>query len=396
MLSQIMNQVISVSVATTRMQKFLLAEEVSDTVVEREEENGQTTPVVEIKEGVFAWCREHPDVETEKEKNARLKEEAKKHLKAEKEALKDGKPVPVRPPTPEEIDRSPLLTDINLQVRKGEMTAIVGRVGQGKTSLLSALIGDMYKRQGTVRVRGRAAYVAQTAWIINATLKDNIVFGLEFDQKKYDHIVFASGLLPDIAMLPGGDATEIGERGINLSGGQKQRVSLARAAYQDADVYLFDDPLSAVDAHVDAHLWQNLIGPNGLLKDKTRVLVTHGIHHLVEVSRIVVVKDGKISEQGHYDDLMAAKGAFCQLIDEYSVNSRRKKAKDAAESSDEAAVADAAVQSAEGSEDSSSTKEGDDETAMVIAKSDEKLVAEEKMVKGSVSWNVYGIYLGAA
>lgn len=395
MLSQIMNQVISVSVATTRIQKFLLAEEVSETVVEREEEKGQTTPVVEIKDGVFAWCKEHPDVETEKEKNARLKEEAKKHLMAEKEALKAGKPVPVRPPTPEEIDRSPLLTDINLQVRKGEMMAVVGRVGQGKTSLLSALIGDMYRRQGTVRVRGRVTYAAQTAWIINASLKDNIVFGLEFDQKKYDHIVFASGLLPDIAMLPGGDATEIGERGINLSGGQKQRVSLARAAYQDADVYLFDDPLSAVDAHVDQHLWQNLIGPNGLLKDKTRILVTHGIHHLEEVSQIVVVKDGKIGEQGHYDDLMAAKGAFRQLIDEYSVNSRRKKGKESTESSEEAVAVDAALQSSESSEDSSSTKE-DDETALVAVKADEKLVQDEKMEKGSVSWDVYRTYLGAA
>ncbi|KAG0044536.1 hypothetical protein BGZ83_010245, partial [Gryganskiella cystojenkinii] len=202
MLSQVMNQVVSVNVATNRIQKFLLAEEIVETIVEREEENGQETPVVEVKDGVFAWVKEQPDIETDKERIVRLKEEEKKHLRAEKDALKAGKPAPIRPSSPEEIDRSPLLMDINLQVQKGNLCAVVGRVGQGKTSLLSAFIGDMYKRRGTVRVRGRVAYAAQQAWIINATLKDNITFGLEFEQKKYDHIVDACGLLPDIAMLP--------------------------------------------------------------------------------------------------------------------------------------------------------------------------------------------------
>ncbi|KAG0272793.1 hypothetical protein BGZ97_010884, partial [Linnemannia gamsii] len=208
---------------------------------------------------------------TEKQMREREKEEHKEQKAAEDKARKENKPVPERKPA-EEVDYSSTLTNINLSVAKGSLTAIVGRVGQGKTSLLSALIGEMYKRQGTIRIRGRVAYAAQQAWILNATLKDNITFGLDFDQEKYDRIVTASGLLPDIEMLPAGDLTEIGERGINLSGGQKQRVSLARAAYQDADVYLLDDPLSAVDAHVDQHLWENLIGPDGLLKDKTRLL----------------------------------------------------------------------------------------------------------------------------
>jgi ABC-type sulfate/molybdate transport systems ATPase subunit len=243
------------------------------------------------------------------------------------------------------------------------------------------------------------------AWIVNATLKDNIVFGLEYDQEKYDAIVAASGLLPDIAMLPGGDATEIGERGINLSGGQKQRVSLARAAYQDADVYLLDDPLSAVDAHVDQHLWENLIGPNGLLKDKTRLLVTHGIHHLEHVSQIVVVKDGKISENGHYDDLMEAQGAFYQLMDEYSVNSRknRKKMNESAEGEEDADDAT----NGEGETDKKSdtaTEKGDQkelpkDVVKVAPKKDDKaaeLIAAEKMVMGRVTWGVYAIYLRAA
>jgi len=233
---------------------------------------------------------------------------------------------------------------------------------------------------------------------VNATLRDNITFGLEYNQEKYDVIVAASGLLPDIAMLPAGDATEIGERGINLSGGQKQRVSLARAAYQDADVYLLDDPLSAVDAHVDAHLWQNLIGPNGLLKCKTRILVTHGIHHLEHVSQIVVVKDGKISENGHYDELMEAQGAFYQLIDEYSVNSRQNRKKKASAEG----VED--VEEEEDEKSDAATEKGDQKeiTKDVIKaapRKDDKaaeLIAAENMVMGRVSWGVYDIYLRAA
>lgn len=237
---------------------------------------------------------------------------------------------------------------------------------------------------------------------MNATLRDNITFGLEYDQEKYDTIVAASGLLPDIAMLPAGDSTEIGERGINLSGGQKQRVSLARAAYQDADVYLLDDPLSAVDAHVDQHLWENLIGPNGLLKNKTRLLVTHGIHHLENVSQIVVVKDGKISENGHYDELMAAQGAFYQLIDEYSVNSRKiRKKKATAEGAED--VEDIEGEEEEDEKSDAATEKGDQkelikDVVKAAPKKEDKaeLIAAENMVMGRVSWGVYDIYLRAA
>ncbi|KAG0012086.1 hypothetical protein BGZ81_001777 [Podila clonocystis] len=396
MLSQIMNQVISADVATTRIERFLLAEEIESTVVEREEELGQATPVIEVKGGVFAWCSEEPEVETDKERKAREKNEAKKYHEAEKAALKAGKPAPAKPDSDREEDRSSTLIDINMQIAKGSLTAVVGRVGQGKTSLLSAVIGDMYKRQGSVRIRGQVTYAAQQPWIINATLRDNILFGLEFDAKKYDRIVHVCGLLPDIGMLPAGDQTEIGERGINLSGGQKQRVSLARAAYQDADVYLLDDPLSAVDAHVDQHLWENLIGPNGLLKSKTRVLVTHGIHHLEHVDQIVVVKDGRITENGHYNDLMDAKGAFHQLIDEFSVNARKDKKKMTESST--SLIKDSATSDTKGSEVESLETQDDSEKkeAQVDGKKDDKLVQDEKMESGSVAWNVYKIYLRAA
>ncbi|KAG0299913.1 Multidrug resistance-associated protein 1 [Linnemannia gamsii] len=412
LMASTLSQLTSITVATTRVQKFLLAEELDETMIERELEDkndqkgGEGRPVIEIKgSAVFAWCPEHAPVESEKQKKNREKEEAKKQKLIEAKARKENKPIPEKKPA-EEVDYSPMLTNINLSVARGSLTAIVGRVGQGKTSLLSALIGEMYKRQGTVRIRGRVAYAAQQAWIVNMTLRDNITFGLEFDQEKYNRIVAASGLLPDIEMLPAGDQTEIGERGINLSGGQKQRVSLARAAYQDADVYLLDDPLSAVDAHVDQHLWERLIGPNGLLKDKTRLLVTHGIHHLEHVDQIVVIKDGQITEEGHYDDLMDSKGAFYQLIDEYSINARKDRKKKILKTDGEIeveeTVEDTSQEDNEEEKSEAETRKGDEKVVKKVdlaAKKDEKaaeLIAAEKMVMGRVSWDVYRIYLRAA
>ncbi|KAF9899194.1 hypothetical protein EC991_009336 [Linnemannia zychae] len=412
LMASTLSQLTSITVATTRVQKFLLAEELDETMIEREledkndQKSGEGRPVIEIKgSAVFAWCPEHAPVESEKQNKNREKEEAKKQKLIEAKARKGNKPILEKKPV-EEVDYSPTLTNINLSVAKGSLTAIVSRVGQGKTSLLSALIGEMYKRQETVRICGRVAYVAQQAWIVNMTLRDNITFGLEFDQEKYNRIVAASGLLPDIEMLPAGDQTEIGERGINLSGGQKQRVSLARAAYQDAGVYLLDDPLSAVDANVDQHLWERLIGPNGLLKDKTRLLVTHGIHHLEHVDQIVVIKDGQITEDGHYDDLMDSKGAFYQLIDEYSINAhkdRKKKIlKTDGEFEVEETVEDKSQEDNEEEKSEAETRNGDEKVVKKIdltAKKDEKaeeLIAAEKMVMGRVSWDVYRIYLRAA
>ena len=192
------------------------------------------------------------------------------------------------------------LKNINMTVKKGNLTAIVGSVGCGKTSLVSAFLGEMEKIKGKVNVDGTIAYVPQQAWIQNATLKDNILFGRPWDKKKYDTVVQACALTQDLAMLPGGDQTEIGEKGINLSGGQKQRVSLARAVYSGAEIYLFDDPLSAVDSHVGKHIFDNVFGENGLLKGKTRLLVTHAVVYLPKVDEIYVMVNGEITESGSY------------------------------------------------------------------------------------------------
>ncbi|XP_062549081.1 multidrug resistance-associated protein 1-like isoform X2 [Armigeres subalbatus] len=209
---------------------------------------------------------------------------------------------------------SPTLKNINLTLRKGQLTAIVGSVGTGKSSLISALLGEMEKINGSVNTDGRIAYVSQQAWIQNATLRDNILFGKSYDKAKYDRVIECCALKPDLDMLPGGDSTEIGEKGINLSGGQKQRVSLARAVYADAEIYLFDDPLSAVDAHVGKHIFEKVIGPQGILVRRTRLLVTHGISFLPYVENIFVMKEGEISESGSYQQLIDQKGAFAEFL----------------------------------------------------------------------------------
>jgi len=213
---------------------------------------------------------------------------------------------------------APVLRKVSLSIPHGSLVAIVGQVGCGKSTLLSAVLGETEKLHGKVFLEGTVAYVSQQAWIQNATLRENILFSRPLDSARYERVIDACALRPDLEILPAGDSTEIGERGINLSGGQKQRVSLARAVYFDADVYLLDDPLSAVDTHVGKHIFDNVVGPRGMLRNKTRLLATHGIHFLPQVDQIVVIKDGKISECGTYSELRANSGAFAEFLQTYA------------------------------------------------------------------------------
>ncbi|XP_065055747.1 multidrug resistance-associated protein 1-like [Rhopilema esculentum] len=213
-----------------------------------------------------------------------------------------------------------MLKNINLEVERGSLVAIVGQVGCGKSSLLSSFLGEMEKKHGTVTVNGKIAYVPQQAWIQNATLESNVLFGKLFNPKKYDEVIEACALKSDLEVLPGGDMTEIGEKGINLSGGQKQRVSIARALYNGADVYLFDDPLSAVDSHVAKHIFDNVIGPYGMLRKKVRILVTHSISFLPQVDKIVVMKNGSISEIGTYDEIVSSSGTYAEFLRSFALD----------------------------------------------------------------------------
>ncbi|XP_018420640.1 PREDICTED: multidrug resistance-associated protein 1-like [Nanorana parkeri] len=207
-----------------------------------------------------------------------------------------------------------ILKNLDIKIPEGLLVAVVGQVGTGKSSLLSAILGEMNKLDGTIQRKGSVAYVSQQAWIQNALLQDNILFGQAFNKPYYDRVLEACALLPDMELLPHGDQTEIGERGVNLSGGQKQRVSLARAVYSNADIYLLDDPLSAVDVHVGKHLFDKVIGQNGLLKNKTRILVTHSLTVLPLVDFIIVMEDGRIAQAGTYMDQISKRQDLADLI----------------------------------------------------------------------------------
>ncbi|XP_077991202.1 ATP-binding cassette sub-family C member 10-like [Glandiceps talaboti] len=191
------------------------------------------------------------------------------------------------------------LTDINLSIRKGQLIGVIGNVGSGKSSLLAAITGEMKRCDGDIWVEclnEGFGLSTQEAWIQQATVKDNILFGMPYIHHKYNAVLDACALREDLKILPAGDLTEIGENGVTLSGGQKARVALARAVYQDKDIYLLDDPLAAVDAHVAAHLFTQCI--MGLLANKTRILCTHHTKYLKAADLVVVMSEGKILNAG--------------------------------------------------------------------------------------------------
>uniref|UniRef100_A0A673IM37 Canalicular multispecific organic anion transporter 2-like n=1 Tax=Sinocyclocheilus rhinocerous TaxID=307959 RepID=A0A673IM37_9TELE len=271
MLPQVISSIVQASVSLKRIQGFLSHDELDPESVDRR--NNTSEYAVSVVNGKFSWAKQDQAA----------------------------------------------LDNINVMVPQGSLLAVVGHVGCGKTSLVCALLGEMEKLEGQISIQGSVAYVPQQAWIQNATLRDNILFGRPYAEQKYRCVLEACALTPDLEVLPGGDQTEIGEKGINLSGGQRQRVSLARALYSEADVYLLDDPLSAVDAHVAKHIFDNVIGPEGALKGKTRILVTHGISFLPQVHNILVLVEGRVSEMGSYQDLLKQNGAFAEFLRNYSL-----------------------------------------------------------------------------
>lgn len=265
MLPMVMSAVIQASVSTDRLEKYLGGDDLDTSAIRQDKSFDKA---VQFSEATFSWG----------------------------------------------LDLEAAIRDVNLDVMPGTLVAVVGTVGSGKSSLMSALLGEMEHIHGHITIKGTTAYVPQQAWIQNGTIKDNILFGSEMEERRYQQVLEACALLPDLEILPGGDLAEIGEKGINLSGGQKQRISLARATYQKSDIYILDDPLSAVDAHVGTHIFNKVLGPQGLLKDKTRLLVTHGIHFLPQVDEIVVLGNGTILEKGSYSSLLAKKGLFAKYL----------------------------------------------------------------------------------
>ncbi|KAL9831507.1 ABC transporter C family member 9 [Arabidopsis thaliana] len=206
----------------------------------------------------------------------------------------------------------PTLNDIELKVKSGMKVAICGAVGSGKSSLLSSILGEIQKLKGTVRVSGKQAYVPQSPWILSGTIRDNILFGSIYESEKYERTVKACALIKDFELFSNGDLTEIGERGINMSGSQKQRIQIARAVYQNADIYLLDDPFSAVDAHTGRELFEDCL--MGILKDKTVLYVTHQVEFLPAADLILVMQNGRVMQAGKFEELLKQNIGFEVLV----------------------------------------------------------------------------------
>ncbi|KAG0361088.1 hypothetical protein BG005_009196 [Podila minutissima] len=337
MVSQSLSAIVSGKVAFGRLREFLNSEEVDDENMVKDEDPSASDFAYEIKDGTFGWYSPESiqiSLERQKQEEAEKAKAAAKDNKGEKkeelskkstgDATESDSAVNEKDgPSSSPESKGPVLHDIQLKVKRGSLTAVVGRVGSGKSSLVGALLGEMYRYSGTVKAHGSLAYVAQSAWILNDTVRNNILFGRPYDKERYLNTVRSCALIPDFQMLVNSDKTIIGEKGINLSGGQKQRISIARAVYADADVYIFDDPLSAVDAHVDHHIFEHAI--TSILAHKTRILITNGVNHLSAVDQIIVIKAGRISQNGAYTDLIQDHdGDLYRLIQESQVVGKKE------------------------------------------------------------------------
>ncbi|KAL7112723.1 hypothetical protein ACP275_04G019900 [Erythranthe tilingii] len=327
-------------ISLERLDKFMTSKELVDKSVERVE-GCEGRIAVEVKNGSFSWDDESGEA-----------------------AVKN----------------------LNFEIRKGELAAVVGTVGSGKSSLLAAILGEMNKLSGKMRVCGSTAYVAQTSWIQNGTIQDNILFGMPMNKDKYEDAIKVCCLEKDLEMMEFGDQTEIGERGINMSGGQKQRIQLARAVYQDCDIYLLDDVFSAVDAHTGSEIFKECV--RGALRDKTIVLVTHQVDFLHNVDQILVMREGSIVQSGKYDTLLDSGLDFKALVSAHEASMELVDVETTTE--DKTLLKQGSFKQGGGEENGESNSKERSEPNN--GKGDSKLVKEEEREKGKVSFEVYKMY----
>jgi len=384
----IIGQVIDALASIRRIEGFLLEEEAADNfdwdfenknaiVVERANFTWERTPTQDPDKAPGKDAKSYRQMKQDKKAEKKSAKEAKK---ADKRASKQGEEAKEGKggadsdqgtQTEQEIFK---LWDVDFSIRRNELIAVIGTVGSGKSSLLAALAGEMRKTSGTITMGASRAFCPQYAWIQNATAKENIMFGKPFRRDWYDKVVEACALLPDFEMLPNGDLTEIGERGITVSGGQKQRLNIARAIYFDADIILLDDPLSAVDAHVGRHIMDRAIC--GLLKDKCRILATHQLWVLNRCDRIIWLEGGRIQTIDTFDNLMANNDEFIRLMKTTAVEEKEEEEKH--ENLDEV-----------GEEKKDQDKRKGKKRGGAL------MTIEERQVE-SVKWSVYGAYFKAA
>ncbi|KAH0594293.1 hypothetical protein MHUMG1_08132 [Metarhizium humberi] len=355
------SSVTEASVAVTRLSAFITADEVQENAVVHNDTVTRTgAESVAIREATFTWDRQQTN---------------------------------------------PAIEEVNFTARAGELCCVVGRIGSGKSALIHAILGSLHKVKGTVAVHGSVAYMAQDTWLLNATIRDNITFGHEWDAGFYENTVKACELVSDFVQFPNGDLTEVGDRGIMLSGGQKARLSLARAIYSRADIYLLDDPLAAVDQHVARHLVDNVLGRHGLLQGRTRIVVTNSEAALAESDAVVLLQSGRIAERDTGTQTMNAmrdfndvEGKLGTLNDEHKVNM----------SADMSSTGKLQVinniqglttmrQVASREADPSTAHRADDERRRGLPRrrvdvESEPIIRTERSKQGRVGWKVYGDY----
>ncbi|XP_045395740.1 ATP-binding cassette sub-family C member 5 isoform X1 [Lemur catta] len=393
------------SVAVDRFKSLFLMEEVHMI------KNKPASPhiKIEMKNATLAWDSSHASVQNSPKLTPKMKKD-KRAARGKKEKVRQLQRTEHQAvlaeqkghllldsderPSPEEEEGKHIhlgslrlqrtLYSIDLEIEEGKLVGICGSVGSGKTSLISAILGQMTLLEGSIAISGTFAYVAQQAWILNATLRDNILFGKEFDEERYNAVLNSCCLRPDLAILPNSDLTEIGERGANLSGGQRQRISLARALYSDRSIYILDDPLSALDAHVGNHIFNSAIRKH--LKSKTVLFVTHQLQYLVDCDEVIFMKEGCITERGTHEELMNLNGDYATIFNNLllgdtppvEINSKKETSGSQKKSQDKG------------------TKTGSVKKEKVVKPEEGQLVQLEEKGQGSVPWSVYGVYIQAA
>uniref|UniRef100_A0A914UNA3 ABC transporter domain-containing protein n=1 Tax=Plectus sambesii TaxID=2011161 RepID=A0A914UNA3_9BILA len=318
-----------------------------------------------------------------------------------------------------DVEQGATIQNLNLTARPGQLIAIIGPVGSGKSTLLASILGETRKVAGKLIRRGTVAYAAQEAWIFSASIRQNILFGLPHDSNTYNKTVHVCALRKDFERSADGDQALVGDRGVALSGGQKARVNLARAVYRDADIYLLDDPLSAVDAAVGRYLFDKCITDH--LRKKITILVTHQLQYLQRADRILLMKGGKVVAEGTYPELMALGHTFTDILNETEQSYSRQLSTDSAgrsgspkkilhemereANSDDDSEEDRLLSTANdsqlersGASSAAILSQSLSESAWSLAMGKGETVItpeEEDRLGGSVSWSVYGHYLAA-
>jgi len=337
----VLSDFVEATVSLTRIENYIKQPDIIESNVHNSEYDINSEYAIKIENGNFSWgVKQH---ESKKDKNNEDKLENKleenkieenishrdtknkindinvpliqnserstlqeipKEKDESEEIIKDGCKIQI--PVPEDIQYDVTLKNINLIVKPGEILGIIGEVGSGKSSLLQAILNCLIllnpKECDGIYINGKIGYVSQIPWIQNETIKNNILFFKEYEEEKYEKVLEKCQLKYDLDILEGGDNTEIGEKGVNLSGGQKVRVSLARAVYSNPDIYLLDDPISALDANIGKKIMNDLI--INYLKNKTRIIVTHALQYLQYMDRIIYMKNGRIEWSGSFQEIL--------------------------------------------------------------------------------------------